>query len=313
MARVHTEADIRAVCQHLIDTEGESALKRTAIQEGLRKRAVERGLEPTAADHRAVSDVIAKLKAELRTARESARTEVGAEDLPLPMGLESALQRHAREVEGFCRHALGEAARQSEVGTQARLRQVQSECGEQLAALRADLEIVQQDAATQAAQLDDAESALAAARASLASVTAALNERTVALESLDRATRNQLSAVQERLHEATAARIASDEHAHTSELAREKTGSDLAVALERIERLESELADRREAAKSDEAKVREAERTRDLAQGRLTAIEEDCAWLRLRLERVSGARQASAKGSGRTSPSAEKTKRAEGR
>jgi hypothetical protein len=51
MARVHTEADIRAVCQHLIDTEGESALKRTAVQEGLKARAVERGLEPTAADH----------------------------------------------------------------------------------------------------------------------------------------------------------------------------------------------------------------------------------------------------------------------
>jgi chromosome segregation ATPase len=260
-----------------------------------------------------VSDVSAKLKQERRAARENARAGAGAHDLPLPAGLESSLERHAREVEGICRHALGEAARQSEVGVQARLKQVEAERAEQLAALRADLQNTQQDAAAQAGQLDDAESALAAARASLASVSAALEERTTALETLGCDARKQLSVVQELLQEATAARIASDERAHASELAHEKTVSELAIAVERIERLEAALADERETAKSDGAKVREAERTRDLAQGRLTALEEDCAWLRLRLERLSDARQPKERTTGRTGRSREKANNAAGR
>jgi hypothetical protein len=73
MGRIHTEADIRAVCQHLLDTEGERALTRTAVQAALKARAVERGLEPTAADHTAVSGIISAVKAELRAARELAQ------------------------------------------------------------------------------------------------------------------------------------------------------------------------------------------------------------------------------------------------
>jgi chromosome segregation ATPase len=315
MTRVHTEADIRAVCQHLIDTQGESALTRAAVQAGLKARAVERGLDPTAADHRAVSDVIAAVRAELRAARESAQGQAaaGAEDGPLPVGLESALARHAQEVERICRQSLIEAARQSEIGAQARIRQVETENAERLAALRGDLELVQHDAAIQAGQLDEAETALAAARAAQASTNAALEERIQAHNSQERETQLQLSAARDALFQAMADRAASDERAHVSELAHAKTTSELAAAREHIERLEKELAGAREAAKLDAAKVREAERSRDIAQGRLTALEEECAWLRPRLESMPKDRKDNEKPSRSTGSAREKAKSAGGR
>jgi chromosome segregation ATPase len=308
MGRIHTEADIRAVCQHLLDTGGERALTRTAVQAALKARAVERGLEPTAADHTAVSGIISAVKAELRAARELAQAAASEDlqDFPLPDGLEPALE----QVRRIYRRAMVEEARRSETGTQMRIRQIEAQATEQVATLRVEIEGRERDAEAQALQLDESETALDSVRASLASVSARLEERSVALQTLDRETRGQLSAVHERLQEATAARIASDERAHAAELAREKKASELAVAVERIERLEAEIAVRREAAKDDEKKVREAERARDLAQGRLTAIEEDCAHLRLHLDRPSDARQPSERRSRRTSASKEKAKSA---
>lgn len=315
MARVHTEADIRAVCHHLIDTQGESALTRTAVQSGLKARAVERGLDPTAADHRAVSEVIAAIKAERRAARESALGQGagGTDDGPLPGGLESALARHAEEVERICRQSLSEAARQSEIGTQARVRQVETESAERLAALRADLELLQHDAAIQAGQLDETETALAAARAALASVTAELEKRIENYNVQSHQMQLQLGAKDDTLYQVIWQRNAADERAHASELAHAKTTSELAVARERIEHLESELAEAREAAKLDAVKAREAERSRDVAQGRLTALEEECAWLRPRLESMPKGRSADVKASQPGGSAREKAKSAGGR
>jgi chromosome segregation ATPase len=310
MARVHTKADIRAVCQKLIDDGGESALTRPAVQAALKARAVELGLEPTAADTTAVAAIIAAVRREFRAEGETARAAAseGSVDFPLPDGLDPALE----QVRRIYRRAMSEEARRNESGTQMRIRQIEAQAAEQVAAFRVEIEALEQEAEAQAIQLDESKSALETIRASLASVSAALEERTATLETLDRETRHQLSAIHERLQEATVERIASGERVHASELAHEKTRSELGVALGRIQRLEAELADRREAVKGDKAKVREAEHARDLAHGRLTALEEDCAWLRIRLERLADARPASEKGRGRTSLAKEKSKRVGG-
>jgi hypothetical protein len=289
MARAHTEADIREVCQKLYDTGGESAVTRVAVEKALMTRAVERGLEPTAGDHRTVSAVIAAMKAERRAARENAQAAASGDlgDFPLPAGLDPVLE----QVRHIYRRAMREEAQRSESTTQIRVKHVEAQAAEAVAALRAETEALERDAATLAGQLDAAEAALVAAQSSLASISATQAARVEALEAQDRETRAQLSVVQQTVQETMAAGIDAEQRAQVSELSRAKALLDLALAAERNERLEVDLAEARSRAATEEARAREADSDRGVAQGQLTALKDHCAWLRDRVPPVSDPRQ----------------------
>jgi hypothetical protein len=281
MARVHTEADIRAVCQQLINAEGERGLTRTAVERALKALAEERGLGPSAGDHRTVSNVIAVMKAELRAARTHAQggSSEGLEDFPLPAGLDPLLE----QVRSLYRRAMSEEARRSASATEARIRRLEAQSAEDTANLRAEIEGLERDTAEQASRLDETETALVAARDALAALTAAQAESIKEFEARDRDTRTQLSMAQQAVQEAVAAGIDAEERARASELARVKAAGELEFTVERAKRLEHDLSDTRSRGAILETRARDAERERDTARGRLVALEGECEWLSRRV------------------------------
>lgn len=287
MTRVHTEADIRAACQQVIESDGERGLTRSAVEKILRERAAERGLEPTAGDHRTVSDVIRAVREERRTVRENTHASASdaLDEVPLPEGLEPALEK----VRRIYRHAMSEEARRSEAAAQARVRQAEVQAAEEAAALRAELETLERDGSVQAERLDEAEMALGAARESLAALSAEQAARMDALEARERDMRAQLASAQEAVREAVAARIDAEQRTHAIALDHTKAMLRLEQTGERVTRLEVDLAESRGSAASLATRTREAERDRDLALGRLAVLEDECAWLRSRLTPIAEA------------------------
>jgi chromosome segregation ATPase len=282
MERTHDEADVREVCREVIHQEGEAALTFPNVKARLMERAVNRGKEPAAGDRGAILKIIKAVKAELDAARERARPSTAAPDgnLPLADGLAPAWEK----VKQIYQHALTESARQYEMGAKLRIQQAESEADARVAELRLQVQTLSRETESHAGELDQLEVALNAERAAVATLTGELAERTRAMGALEEEARSQITHVQRGLEAATAARIISDQRAHEAELAHATVAGEVKLLSGLVERIETEVAQARCIASDNEARAREAERTRDLAQGRLTALEEECARLRARAE-----------------------------
>ena len=288
MARVHEVADIRAVCDALVEELGERALTRDNVQERLRARAEERGHGRVGADHQVVYQAIRACKQDLDAARQQKQQAPlpESDDMALPEGLPAALNRHAQDVERLVRHALTETVRQSALSAQAQVRQVEVAGAELASELRAQLLIAHEEGENAARQLDELEQMLTLARAEIAELVSLADSRREALQVLDADSRAQLSSAQAALQTAYESRLQAEETAHASDLARIAAIGELEKARHTLARLEQDLARSGKANEQAETRGREAERALDVARGTLASMQEERDSLRQQLERV---------------------------
>jgi hypothetical protein len=288
MARVHEVADIRAVCDALVEELGERALTRDNVQERLRARAEERGHGRVGADHQVVYQAIRACKQDLDAARQQKQQAPPPEsdDMALPEGLPAALNRHAQDVERLVRQALTETVRQSALSAQAQVKQVEVAGAELASELRAQLLIAHEEGENAARQLDELEQMLTLARAEIAELVSLADSRREALQVLDADSRAQLSSAQAALQTAYESRLQAEETAHASDLARIAAIGELEKARHTLSRLEQDFAQCGRANQQAETRGREAERALDVARGTLASMQEERDSLRQQLERV---------------------------
>jgi chromosome segregation ATPase len=288
MARVHEVADIRAVCDALVEELGERALTRDNVQERLRARAEERGHGRVGADHQVVYQAIRACKQDLDAARqqEQQAPAPASDDIALPEGLPAALNRHAQDVQRLVRQALTETLRQSALSTQAQVKQVEVAGAELASELRTQLVMAHEEGEKAAKQLDELEQALTLARAEIAELSSLAESRREALQVLEADWRAQISAAQAALQTAYDARIRAEDGAHMSGLARIAAVGELEQVRRNLSRLEDDFARCSVNSERAEARGREAERALDVARSTIASMTDERDSLRRQLDRA---------------------------
>lgn len=287
MTRVHDHESIVAVCRELAERDGDDGLTRTAVQAALRERSEQAGGPRAGADNAVVSAAIRQVREERRQARiASSAAAAGGDAGELPELLSTVLARSVADVERACRVAFTEERERAVLDARQRVRLAEEEATAQRAVLEADLLIVQRESAELAAELDAARQLVEDQEARLAKAGAALDERSAALQDLERAVREQVSALEEDVRTAHAGRLTAEQRFHEAELRMTDTVGTLSRLQERYAVLEADRDRWRETAMRHEARAAEAERGRDEGRGRLTAAEAECTRLREELAKA---------------------------
>ncbi len=242
MARVHSRADIYAVCEDVL--RDESVLSRRRIQLKLRERCAEMGLPEAGATNALVDSVIAELMSNRRAAAApgslSADPTVAA--VELPQALTEALSRNAEVVTRIYQEGIVLAARRAEAAGRALLEVAESENFHRASRFENELAHSTSERAGLAEELDAALDALSASQTQAREIGVLLETERDAATEWQRRARDQIAELEEDVRAAHAARCTAEASKQVVEIELSRLGGAYEILIAACARAEGQLA-----------------------------------------------------------------------